>query len=197
MGHGDGVADPRVVLEPVDAEWAERYRGWSVRIADALVDAFDGGVLLDLAHVGSTAVPGLLAKPTLDVMARVHPWPLPAERVGALVALGFADHGEHGLPGRRYFTHGGHDVHLHVVGLDSDHWSRHLALRDLLRSEPDARDRYARVKRAAHAAATLAPGPDGRTAYQEAKAATVVALEREALAWRVRERGFGPLAKVR
>ena len=191
------MADAPVLLEPVDAAWAERYRGWSDRIAGTLIDAFDGGVLLDLAHVGSTAVPGLPAKPTLDVMARVHPWPLPAEHAGALVARGFVDHGEHGLPGRRYFTHGGHEVHLHVVGLESDHWVRHLALRDLLRAEPEVRDRYARAKWAAQAAATLAPGPDRRAAYQDAKAPTVAALEREAIAWRVRDRGFGPLAQVR
>lgn len=168
------MADLPVLLEPVDAGWARRYLGWSSRIADALVDAFDGGVLLDLEHVGSTAVPGLLAKPTLDVMARVHPWPLPTERASALVALGFVDRGERELPGRRSFTHGGHDVHLHVVGLESDHWTRHRALRDLLRAELDA-----------------------RAAYREAKAATIEALEREALAWRVRDGGFEPLAQVR
>ncbi len=195
--HGGGVADASVVLERVDAAWAERYLEWSARISGGLVDAFDGGVLLDLAHVGSTAVPGLLAKPTLDVMARVHPWPLPTERTRALLALGFADHGEHGIPGRQYFTHGGHEVHLHVVGLESDHWVRHLALRDLLRARPGARARYARAKRAAQAAAMLAPGAEQRGAYQDAKATTVAVLERESLAWHVRDRGFGPLARVR
>jgi GrpB-like predicted nucleotidyltransferase (UPF0157 family) len=189
------VAEAPVRLERVGVDWAERYRAWAPRIGRALVDAFDGGVLLDLEHVGSTAVPGLLAKPTLDVLARVHPWPLPDERARALVALGFVDHGEHGLPGRRYFTYGGHEVHLHVVGLEGDHWLRHLALRDLLRADPDARGRYERAKREALAAAADATSA-ARAAYQEAKGTTVAALERAALARRVREVGFGPLLHV-
>ena len=183
-------------LEAAGGAWVERFGAWAPRIAAALGDAFDGGVLLDLEHVGSTAVPGLLAKPTLDVIARVHPWPLPDASARALVALGFVDRGEHGLPGRRYFTHGGHDVHLHVVGLEGDHWTRHLALRDLLRADPSARARYARAKRAALEAAMSGPVADARARYQDAKAATVAALEREALAWRVRERGFAPLGQV-
>ena len=190
------MVEPPFRLEVVGSEWAERYLGWASRIADALVDAFDGGVLLDLEHVGSTAVPGLLATPTLDVMARVHPWPLPPERASALVALGFTDRGEGGLPGRRTFTHGGRDVHLHVVGLEGDHWTRHLVLRDLLRADLDARERYEQAMRAARAVAAAAPGSDPQSAYHQASAATIAAFEGEALVWRVRHRGFAPLVQV-
>jgi len=181
----------------VGPDWGRRYRALAKRLRAALGDAFDGGVLLDLAHVGSTAVPGLPAKPTLDVMARVHPWPPRVDAEAALLALGFVAHGEHGLPGRAYYTLGRHEVHLHVVGVESDHWDRHLALRDLLRADPRARARYAVEKRGALAAASTASDPRrARAAYREGKAATVAALEREAQAWRVARVGFEPVRRV-
>jgi GrpB-like predicted nucleotidyltransferase (UPF0157 family) len=190
------VADASLQLTPAGTAWAERYRDWAPRIARALVDAFDGGVLLDLEHVGSTAVPGLPAMPTLDVMARVHPWPLPTERATALIALGFVDHGEHALPGRRTFTYGGPHGHQPGVGVEGGPWARQLALRDRLRVDPEVRDRYERAERTALASAVVDPGRDAWAAFQEARAALAATLEVEALDRRVRDRGFGPLAKV-
>jgi GrpB-like predicted nucleotidyltransferase (UPF0157 family) len=163
----------------------------------ALGHGFDGGALLDVAHVGSTAVPGFVAKPTLDLIARVHPWPLAPAAEGGLVALGFVAHGERDIPGRAYYTRGGHALHLHVVGLESDHWSRHVALRDFLRGDDAARRRYAGAKAAAIASARAEPEPRrARAAYQDAKSATVTELERAALAWQVGRVGFRPMLEV-
>lgn len=194
---GRPAHDARPSLVEVGPSWARRYRRWARRLRPALGDAFDGGILLDLAHVGSTGVPGLLAKPTLDLMARVHPWPPPPAHEAALRGLGFVARGEHGLPGRAYYTYGSHQVHLHVVGNESDHWARHLALRDLLRAVPEARDRYAAAKRAALEAASRRADADlARRAYQDAKAGVVSALEREALTWRAARTGFVPLVRL-
>lgn len=186
---------PRLVR--VDPAWADAGERWCRRLERALGDALDGGYLLEAAHVGSTAVTGLLAKPTIDLLARVHPWPLPAEADARLSELGFANQGEHGLPGRTYYTLGPHDVHLHVVGGASVHWHRHLALRDHLRASADARSRYEAAKHAGLERAEAVPDDRAaRAAYQDAKADVVAALEAEALAAAVARTGFAPVAAV-
>lgn len=184
------VSTPRhpVDLRPYDPAWPARYERERAAIVGALGDLVDGGALDGIEHVGSTAVPGLSAKPCIDILARVHPYPPAAEQVTALESAGFAHHGENGLPGRTYFTKGPHEVHLHVVGFDSEHWQRHLLFRDYLRAAPDARGRYQALKE--RLAATF---PDRREAYQDGKSDLIAELDREALAWHLRVTGFGPV----
>jgi GrpB-like predicted nucleotidyltransferase (UPF0157 family) len=186
---------PRLVR--VGPAWDEAGRRWCAHVAHALGDALDGGHLLDVAHVGSTAVPGLLAKPTLDLLARVHPWPLPADADARLMELGLVNRGEHGLPGRTYYTRGPHEVHLHVVGAEGEHWHRHVALRDHLRASAEARARYEGAKHAGLALAEQLPDDRAaRAAYQDAKADVVAALEAEALASALARTGFGPIVQL-
>jgi len=186
---------PRLVC--VGPAWADAGEHWCERLGRALGDALDGGHLLDVAHVGSTAVPGLLAKPTIDLLARVHPWPLPADADARLARLGFVHRGEHGLPGRTYYTRGPHEIHLHVVGRGSGHWHRHVALRDHLRASAEARARYERVKHAGLARAQDVPADrEARAAYQDAKAGVIAALEAEALASALARTGFGPVVEL-
>lgn len=171
-----------------DSAWAAHYEVERERIEGALEEATEGGVLYDLEHIGSTSVPGLAAKPCIDIMARVHPLPLPDARVEALVRLGYEYLGEHGLPGRHYFRKGPHDVHLQVVSFDTEHWAQHLVFRDFLRAHPGSANRYERLKlelalRFAH----------DRAAYNEGKAPLIRELEREAFRWHVRKTGFSPL----
>jgi GrpB-like predicted nucleotidyltransferase (UPF0157 family) len=176
--------DDAVRLVEVDERWRERYREVATELR-ALV----GGdrALLRLHHVGSTAVPGLLAKPTLDLMAPAARWPLARETVAALKSLGFVDRGEDGLPGRHYFTRGDHAVHLHVVDPASAHLERHLAFRDLLRRDRQARDRYARCK------SDLVRRHRGdRARYVAGKDALVRELEAEALSRRPGRSGEAP-----
>ncbi len=192
MSSGDR---PRLVR--VDATWAAAGTAWCDRIEHALGDALDDGHLYDVAHVGSTAVPGLLAKPTLDLLALVHPWPLPPDADARLEDLGFVHRGEHGLPGRTYDTLGRHDVHLHVVGHESDHWHRHLALRDHLRTSGDARARYEAAKRdGIERSEAIADDGTARAAYHEAKADVLAALEAEALAHAIGRTGFRPVVDL-
>ena len=168
--------DERVRLVTVDERWQDRYRDVATELSELV-----GGdrALLRLHHVGSTAVPGMLAKPTLDLMAPAARWPLAAESVAALQAIGYVDHGENGLPGRRYFTLRGHAVHLHVIDAASGHLERHLAFRDLLRADPRARDRYARHKK------ELVTRYQGdRAGYVAGKDALVRELEARALSRR-------------
>ncbi|HZX00156.1 MAG TPA: GrpB family protein [Trueperaceae bacterium] len=188
------LTDPRrvpVVLEPYNVAWPLEFQAESAKITDALGHMVDGGVLDGLEHMGSTSVPGLLAKPTIDIMGRVHPYPPSSETVRSLEALGFTFHGEYGLPGRAYFTKGPHDVHLHLVSFESDHWERHLVLRDYLRSNASARERYAALK-----TGLAARFRDDRPAYQEGKTELITSLDTEAAAWHVNETGFAPIERL-
>ena len=180
-----------VVLEPYDPAWPQRYEEERRRIAAALGEMVEGGVLDGLEHIGSTSVPGLRAKPCIDIMARVHPLPLPQDKVDALVALGYEYLGEHGFPGRHYFRRGPHDVHLHVVGFESDYWARHRLFRDYLRAHPEAARRYQALK-----LELAARFREDRAAYTEGKSELVEQLEREAFTWHVAATGFAPVEAV-
>ena len=168
--NGDGLGLPagEVRLVDYDPAWPRLFDEEARRLREAL-----GAGLAALEHIGSTAVPGLAAKPILDIAAAVADLSgLPA-LVAALEAAGYAYKGEYGLPGRHFFTLGDPArVHLHVVVQGSGHWSSWIALRDRLRADPDLRARYAALK-----AGLAAQHARDRDAYTAAKSGFI----REAL----------------
>ena len=184
------MAEP-IVLFPYDPAWPGRYEAERSRIVASLGELLEGGVLDGIEHIGSTSIPGMRAKPCLDLMARVHPFLLEEERIRALRALGYDYRGENGLPGRDYFTRGPHEVHLHVFGFETEHWTRHLLFRDYLRAEAGAARRYEALK------LELAERfRDDRAAYTDGKAELVRGLEGEAYGWHVRATGFAPVERA-
>ena len=152
--------DPVVLAEP-DPAWETLAAAEAGRVREALGAE-------EVEHVGSTAVPGLAAKPIVDLMAGLAPLAIEPEQI----------RGEFGLPGRVYFR--APDRHVHAVELGGDHWVRHLALRDYLRAHPEEAAAYTEEKRRALAAS----GGDGERYWTE-KALFVEALEQRALAWAV------------
>jgi GrpB-like predicted nucleotidyltransferase (UPF0157 family) len=164
--------------EPV--RLAEYDRRWPTLFA-AEAAQLGGALNLDPAaieHIGSTAVPDMPAKPTIDIMIGVAALPPDAELERGLVALGYQSFGEAGVPGRFHFRlrHAGRSFNVHVVEHGGTHWRSNLALRDYLRSDATARARYAAAKRAA-----IDAGADMLLAYSREKAATVAGLLVEAL----------------
>jgi GrpB-like predicted nucleotidyltransferase (UPF0157 family) len=168
------MADSGVELTPYSPLWPaifdlERRR---------LLEIFDHAVVVE--HIGSTAVPGLGAKPIIDLMLGSPDLAQVEARIPALEAEGYryVKEFEKSIPDRRYFTK--MDVppgqfHLHAVVLGSGFWKRHLAFRDVLRADPALAAKYWRLKH--HLAAQL---PD-RAAYADAKSEFI----RKALAgWR-------------
>lgn len=129
----------------------------------------------DVEHIGSTAVPGLPAKPIIDLMADVAPADHDAA-ARALTAAGFTDFGEISA-GRRYLVRrAAPATNVHLIASTSSLWADNLAFRDYLRSHPDASRAYGCAKR--HAASR------GRLlAYSDTKAPIVLEILRIARTW--------------
>jgi GrpB-like predicted nucleotidyltransferase (UPF0157 family) len=167
-----GLPYGRVRLETERAaEWARAYERIAAAIRQALGDTAAG-----IEHVGSTAVPGMLAKPIIDIAVGMRPGEtVVAEPRARLEPLGFIHRGDLGSQGGVLFvleTAPLHRIaHVHVVTYGDDSWVRYLGFRDRLRRDPAARGSYLRLKR------TLAGRfPEDRAAYTAGKNRFVSAM---------------------
>ena len=165
-------AAPRGPVEIVDArpEWPLQF----AQLADEITRALGDGVVR-LEHIGSTAVPGLAAKPVLDLLAGAPALAVFEAAVPRLAALGFVYRAayEAQLPERRYFVRDAGllpRVHLHGCVDGGPFWRRHLAFRDALRAQPAVAAEYAALKRtlAQRHAHDREAYTDGKTAFVDA-----------------------------
>lgn len=167
-----GLHSGLVRLAPPDPAWAEAFANERARLLAAV-----GPLPVAIEHIGSTAIPGIPAKPILDLLAGRGPDRDVTAYVAAFKSAGYAHRGEHGIPGRDYFVRndaaGRRTHHLHLVEKGGTLWRSHLAFRDLLRARPERAAEYAALKQ------SLAERyPADREAYTEGKAAFVAAMLR-------------------
>ncbi len=141
-----------------------------------------GRNLLAIHHIGSTAIPDMIAKPTIDILAVATTLEAVDRHADRLEAAGYVGKGENGIVGRRYFQRfgegGRHTHHIHIFQMGSPQIERHLAFRDFLRAHPAKAAHYAQAKE--QAAATAG---SSRLTYQAQKSHFVENTEIEALAW--------------
>jgi len=103
---------------------------------------------LMVEHTGSTAVPGLAAKPILDILAGYQEDASVPAYIEVLTAAGYVHRGEQEIPGREFFRRGNpRAYHLHLTAIYSLFWRNHLTFRDRLRTDNALRDAYAALKR--------------------------------------------------
>ena len=156
-----------VVIVDYDPAWPARYEDLRARVSPVLAEL---AVAID--HVGSTAVPGLAAKPTIDLVVRLRSAADLPVAIGRLAGLGYAHEGDFGIKGREAFAtppgYATHDHHLYVCLPDWPGYDDQIAFRDHLRANPDAAGAYEALKRLLAAR----HGAD-RTAYTNGKAAFV------------------------
>ena len=168
-------AEP-VEIVPYDPRWPslfERER----QVIESAINPY----VREIQHVGSTAVPGLAAKPVLDIMVGVRTLEDAPACVEGLTGIGYeyVPEFEEQLPWRRFFRklHEGrrtHQIHL-VERSDREWWDRHIAFRDYLRLHSEAAREYGRLKQ------DLAERfRDDRDIYTDAKTDFITALERRA-----------------
>lgn len=168
--------DPAIRIVDHDPAWADAARHELARVAEAL-----GATAVRLEHVGSTSVPGLGAKPIIDLQVsvvdieRMDDYVAPLERLGYLFAPdpAFPDYHYFAKPHARPRTH-----HLHVCEHGSHQELRHLAVRDYLRAHAHEAARYEALKRE-----LVRRHPQDRLAYVAGKDGFMLDLEARAVAW--------------
>ena len=141
-----------IAVAEYDPAWPARFE--QLRKEYAKVMAAAGVPVVAIEHVGSTSVPGLAAKPVIDCDIVVAAQDVPAA-ARALTELGFTPLGELGIPLRWAFREPERlaGTNTYVVAGGSLSLRNHLAVRDILRTDADLRERYAAVKRRAGATA--------------------------------------------
>jgi GrpB-like predicted nucleotidyltransferase (UPF0157 family) len=172
-------SDPIVIVD-YDPAWATDFETERGRVEGAM----EPWLLRPVEHIGSTAVPGLAAKPIVDMVAVVGNIEEAAGAAAALRSIGWVHAPEPGdAVGRRlsfcspsieYRTH-----HLHVVENVSDSWRHWIAFRNYLRAHPRAANEYADLKRSL--ADEFGSNPNERDAYRKGKAAFIQAMTARAI----------------
>lgn len=169
----------RVRLITYQPGWADEFRRESKLLATLL---WPNEVTFE--HFGSTSVPGMVAKPVIDMLGIVSDITIiDGQTTARLTDIGYEFGGEWGIPGRRLFRKGGTDRthHLHFYGMGNPEIMRHLILRNFLRNHPDEVRAYSLYKQQ-----LAIQYPDTRE-YSVAKHDFVQHLERRALAWKARD----------
>ncbi len=176
------------MLQPIPVILAAYNPEWP-RIAAAHAERLQalGPNLMAVHHIGSTSVPGLIAKPIIDLIPVVTSLTNLDEQRQHIEALGYQWHSEFGISGRRYCTladeAGIRVVQLHFFEADSPHLERHIAFRDYLRAHPKDANAYAIEKRRAQ---NLHPA--NSHAYADEKDKWIRTAETKALIWASRQK---------
>lgn len=162
-----------IVIKDYNSEWPAQYAALASTVAAA-----HSPILLRIEHVGSTAIPGMPAKPIIDIDAVVMNGAV-EEAIQRLEAIGYTHKGDQGIPGREAFRPPTRSVphHLYVCPSDSPELAAHLLFRDTLRADTRLATDYASLKR------TLAIRfKKDRAGYCEAKTEFVRAVLAQSIA---------------
>lgn len=164
----------KVEVKAYDPSWPAMFKGESKLLKAAL-----GRNCMEIFHIGSTAVPGMMAKPIIDILVSVKDLRKVDEVADKMEELGYEALGENGISGRRFFRKGGEQPthHVHIFeNSNQDEIQRHLAVVEYLCTHERRREEYSQLK------AYLAQAyPEDIVGYMEGKAYFVSQLEQEAL----------------
>jgi GrpB-like predicted nucleotidyltransferase (UPF0157 family) len=173
----------KVEVVPHDPRWRDAFEGEARQVAAAL-----GENVLAIHHIGSTAIPGIYAKPIVDLLVEVGDLTEVDGRASAMESLGYEVKGEYGIPGRRYFRkdnrEGIRTHHVHAFEAGSAEVERHLAFRDYMLAHPSDAQSYSELKRRLAEEHPRSPG-----GYMDGKDAFVKEMDRRATRWRASQAG--------
>lgn len=176
--HPPAWAFEAVHLSAYDSCWPDRATDY----ADELQQVLGPWLLVPIEHVGSTAVPGIVAKPVIDLMAQVTDTDAVVDQAGdALDEMNwrYVPPELDDRPWRRFFAKVTADdqhrlAHLHLMSVGTVRWDQQLRFRDALRANPVLREEYAAIK------SQLATAyPDDRERYTDEKASFVTRVMRD------------------
>lgn len=168
-----------ITLVAHDPAWTHEFSHEALHVRPAF-----GALLIELHHIGSTAVPGILAKPVIDILAIVTDVGSLDALTARFESLGYEVMGEFGLPGRRYFRKDNsagirtHQIHAYARGSASE-IQRHLDFRDYLREHPVTAQAYSDLK-----LALVEQCHGDMRCYSDGKTAFIREVELRAAIWR-------------
>jgi GrpB-like predicted nucleotidyltransferase (UPF0157 family) len=138
---------PVRIIEVVDynPKWKQNFGEEADRIKTVL-----GEQAIAIHHIGSTSIPGVCAKPIIDIMVEVQEISSIDNYNSAMEQLGYIVKGEFGIPSRRFFLKGLYNRthHVHIFQSGSDHLARHLNFRDYMIAHHEDAKKYGDLKRA-------------------------------------------------
>jgi GrpB-like predicted nucleotidyltransferase (UPF0157 family) len=134
----------KVLVLPYNSAWAQQFA-----TERGVLQPIFGDEALAIHHIGSTSIPGMSAKPIIDLLMEVRNIASVDRFNEKMRESGYTPKGENGITGRRYFVKGSEDLHVsHVHCFQSGHWQieRCLIFRDYLMDHPDEARSYSRLK---------------------------------------------------
>ncbi|WP_188456212.1 GrpB family protein [Virgibacillus oceani] len=164
----------KVRLSRYDENWINMFEDEAAFLSGIFEDE-----IIEFEHFGSTSVPGMTAKPVIDMMCLVKDIGKIDRFNDQMRLLGYDVAGEWGIHGRRLFRKGGENRthHIHVYQYDNPQIKRHLVFRDYLRAHPDEVERYRGLKE------ELSQRYDDTALYSKAKKPFIKEMEQLALEW--------------
>ena len=157
-----------MVIVNYDSKWPEIFLKIKAELQKAIT------VTSDIQHVGSTSIPGMKAKPIIDIDVGLENWSDFEAVKKALAEIGYEHEGDKGITGREAFCRNGKvhnenldsiDHHLYVCSVNNEEYKRHILFRNYLRNHDEARDRYNQIKEEILAKV----GPENRAGYVQMK----------------------------
>ncbi len=166
-----------VKVVPYSHDWPRLYQLEVVELRKVL-----GNEIVSTFHIGSTAIPGMMAKPIIDILLEVKSIAKIDDYNNDLMKLGYDPRGEYGIPGRRYFSKNNtNDVrthHVHAFQSGDIGLERHLAFRNYMIAHPEDAREYAQLK--LNLARVFPWDIDG---YCKGKESYIDDMEKRALLW--------------
>lgn len=140
------MSSRQITLVDYDINWPAKFEAEKKQIVNSLNDC-----VIECFHIGSTSVPGLAAKPIIDILLVVSSLDSLDRCQLELEKIGYIAKGENGICGRRYFIKGIQVRSFHLHAYESNHPDivRHLAFRDYLKNNPDIAKEYQKIKKQA------------------------------------------------
>ncbi|MEO0338014.1 MAG: GrpB family protein [Bacteroidota bacterium] len=165
----------QIIVSDYNPNWPLIFQKEAKTLSDTL-----GNIIIKVHHIGSTSVPGLKAKPIIDIILEVVDLEALDQQNGQMEMLGYEVKGEYGIPGRRYFRKGRdrRTHHIHSFQTGDDNILRHVAFRDYLIAHPEIAEEYAQLKTAIAARCN-----NDRERYCDEKDPFIQEHEKRAIAW--------------
>jgi GrpB-like predicted nucleotidyltransferase (UPF0157 family) len=133
----------RLGVVSYNSNWKGMYKEESEKIKNVLSD-----IIIDIHHIGSTAIPGIKAKPVIDILVEVKDIEGVDQYNHKMKELGYEAMGEYGIPKRRFFRKGGNNRthHIHIFQVGNEEIERHINFKEYLIAHPDKAREYSKLK---------------------------------------------------